>query len=441
MLLLLPLFVAASSSLAQAKEILGPLDVFSRGALPNYTWTDAMVSFLDVPILANTPDPAWDAPYGGQFGRQEPPPELLQPTLDRALNSFRPAHGRFELNGTRLAYASEIMAEMCKRWSQGFRAYYPLVYFDCQPPFTADLVGEALAADNISVGFVGRELRPIEVINFYNKFQYNPTSVPVSGGSWRHFAWLDVPAVITHKDNPIQGLTFKQFDSIFSTTRLRGGDNITTWGQLPGIDAAHPLANERIEIYGNAVWNGFEEFMRQKILNTYPGGDPVLGDFNIFDVGGYGAKRGEWKSAYSNASDFFPGGVPEERMNQTADPSIHWLRLVFDLARSVSVKPNAIGYTGLAYVDSPVKVLPLSVGDNGPFIGAGYENVAAATYPLTRVTYANINKKPGQPLESILQEFLIYIASKEGQQQVLDQGVYTPLRQFQVDAGFKRFMN
>lgn len=423
-----------------ADKILGPVDVFSIGARDNFTYTDAtgMTALLQVPIDANTPDPAWDAAYGGQYGRQQPPPELLQPTLDRNLTSFRPKYPYLNLNGTRIAYGSEIMAEMCKRWSIGFRHYYPLAYFDCTPPFTGDLVGEALAKNNVSVGFVGRELKPIEVINFHDKFNYTPASVPVSGGTWRHFAWLDAPIVMTHKDNPIQGMTFKTFDSIFGTTRYHGGKNISTWGDVPNFPPNHPLASQKIEIYGNAVWNGFEEFMRQKILNTYPNGNPVLGDFNIYPKNG--AKRGQWKSAYSNASDFFVGGVPAERMNQTADPSVHWLRLVFDLAHAVSTSPNAVGYTGLAYVDSPVKILPLSVGDHGPFIGASYENIADASYPLSRVTYANVNKRPGVPLEPILEEFLNYIVSKEGQQEVLNQGIYTPLRQFQVEAGKKRYL-
>lgn len=332
------------------------------------------------------------------------------------------------------------MAEICQLFSVGFRKHYPLVFFDCTPPFTGDLVGAALAADNVSIGFVGRELKPIETINFHKKFGYPPTSVPVGGGSYRHFAWLDAPAVIVHKDNPLAGLTFKEFDSIFSTTRLRGGKDITKWGQLPGIPPNHALANQNIEIYGNAVWNGFEEFMRQIILNVYEGdSQPVLGDFNIYPSSA-GNKRGQWKSAYSNSSDFFVGGVPAERMNQTANPHVHWLRLVFDIAHSVAGVPNSIGYTGLAYVDSPVKLLPLAIKEGGPYYGATYANVAAATYPLTRVIYGNINKKPGEPLEQILEEFLNFIGSREGQQIVLDQAVYTPLRQFQVAAGAKRYL-
>jgi phosphate transport system substrate-binding protein len=77
--------------------------------------------------------------------------------------------------------------------------------------------------------------------------------------------------------------------------------------------------------------------------------------------------------------------------------------------------------TGIAYLDAAVKVIPVSEGANGPFIAPTYENVALATYPLSRLVFFNVNKAPGKPLPPVLDEFLRFILSREGQQAVLDQ--------------------
>ncbi|HOG29261.1 MAG TPA: hypothetical protein PLT35_08270, partial [Vicinamibacterales bacterium] len=47
--------------------------------------------------------------------------------------------------------------------------------------------------------------------------------------------------------------------------------------------------------------------------------------------------------------------------------------------------------------------------------------------PLSRFVYVFVNRKPDQPLEPKVKEFLKAILSKEGQQQVSNDRVYLPL--------------
>jgi phosphate transport system substrate-binding protein len=61
-----------------------------------------------------------------------------------------------------------------------------------------------------------------------------------------------------------------------------------------------------------------------------------------------------------------------------------------------------------------------------------YENVALATYPLSRLIYFNTNRAPGKPMNPALEEFMRFVLSREGQQVVLDQANYMPLRASQV---------
>ena len=45
-------------------------------------------------------------------------------------------------------------------------------------------------------------------------------------------------------------------------------------------------------------------------------------------------------------------------------------------------------------------------------------------YPLARFLLININKKPGQPLDTLTTEFVKFIQSKDGQQVVVKDGYY-----------------
>ena len=96
-------------------------------------------------------------------------------------------------------------------------------------------------------------------------------------------------------------------------------------------------------------------------------------------------------------------------------------------------QPNRyLGYAGAAYIDADVKVLAITPEPGRPPEAPTYENVARATYPLSRLIYVNCNRAPGKPLNPALDEFLRFILSREGQQIVRDQGIYVPLRAHQV---------
>ncbi|MGH8302901.1 MAG: PstS family phosphate ABC transporter substrate-binding protein, partial [Steroidobacteraceae bacterium] len=134
-------------------------------------------------------------------------------------------------------------------------------------------------------------------------------------------------------------------------------------------------------------WNGFEEFVRQRVLNAH-------------------GRRGEWREG------------------------IHLDAMVFPLAGRVAADPDGIGYTGLAFLDATVKVM--AVGEGANAVSPTYTNVALARYPLSRVVYANVNRSPGKALSPVVREFLRYILSRQGQEAVRQEGMFLPLREFQV---------
>ena len=109
-------------------------------------------------------------------------------------------------------------------------------------------------------------------------------------------------------------------------------------------------------------------------------------------------------------------------------------KVVFPVARKIADDRYGIGYSGLAYIDASVKVLPLVEKPDAPPVAPTYENVALATYPLSRLIFFNTNKAAGKPLDPALDEFLRFVLSREGQQVVLEHASYVPLRANQVQS-------
>lgn len=320
-------------------------------------------------------------------GRALPDRELLQPTLDAALPHYAP-RPRTALRGHFKAAASDVLPGQVKLWIAAFERLYPGVKIDIVPPYAGSVGAKELVKQNLDFVFVSRELRPEDITDFEAKFGYPPTSVPVMGGTYRHYGFLDSVAVIVNPANPLQRLTLAQLDGILSRTHVRGGPAITTWGQL-GLTG--DWAHKPIHVYGIKPWNGFEEFVRQRVLSA-PG------------------RRGEWRDDITFAS------------------------VVFPIAGEIAHDPYAIGYTGMAYIDAPVKAIALGAADSGPFYAPTYDAVASARYPLSRLVYFNVNKRPGARLPQAVEEFVKFITSREGQALVLREGVFLPLRAEQADA-------
>ena len=320
-------------------------------------------------------------------GRSMPQPELLQPSLDSALPNYVPTEGLTIDRSFRVG-SSDVLPGLVTAWIEAFRKFQPGFNAMIERPLAGSLGAKELIKGNLDFVFVSRELKPTDISGFQDKFGYPPFSVPVSGGSWRHFGFLDAVAFMVHPTNPIHQLTFRQIDRAYSTTHWRGGGQAMTWGDLgaTGEWAARP-----VHLYGIKPWNGFEEFVRQRVLSI-PG------------------HRGEWNDAAITYDETF-----------------------FNVARRVANDPLALGYTGLSAMDSEVKVVPLSA-EGGAAYTPSYENVARDDYPLSRVLYLNANARSGAALDPALHEFLRFILSREGQAVVRKQGIYLPLRSGQIAA-------
>jgi phosphate transport system substrate-binding protein len=367
-------FVLVTAGLASP----GPPEISSPG-------TSLMVEWLTPAFVSNPPPTEKDKEGFRAHGRQEPTPEILRPALDPALPRYQPTAG-LKLSGTVKGTTSDTMPGQVKAWVEAFKKYQPGVTVEVSAPYAGSTGARDLIKGTNDFVFAARELKPEDYTDFKAKFGYDPFVVPVSGASYRHFGFTDAHVFFVNKANPLEKISFDQLDSIFSSTRIRGGKPITTWGQLGLIGE---WADKPIHLYGIKPWNGFEEYIRQRVLSR-------------------NGRRGEWRDG------------------MTLDD------LVFQNARRVAADRYGIGYCGLSDVDAGVRILPLGETDKGPFYPPSYENVARAVYPLSRLLYLAANKPPGKPLRPELAELLRFILSREGQQVVLSHGVYLPLRSEQL---------
>ena len=346
-------------------------------------FSQPMVDWAVPALPTNKPQTPEQAKAGQQQGRELPPPEILQPALDAALPSYKPKAG---VTGSFKGAASDVLVVLANKLFEKFKTYQPNVTLSIAPPYAGSLGAKELVKGDLDFVFVSRELKPDDVTDFRAKYGYDPLSVPIHGGSYRHYGALDAVGFFVNKENPVDHLTFEQLDAIYSTTHHRGGKAVRTWGDL---GATGEWADKPVKPYGIKPWNGFEEFVRQRVLSV-PG------------------KRGEWRD------------------------DIAFEKVVFPMAKHAADDKYAIGYSGVAYIDAPVKMIAVSEGAGKPYASPTYEYVAAATYPLSRLVFFNTNKAPDKPLAPALEEFLRFVLSKEGQQVVLDHARYIPLREFQA---------
>lgn len=257
---------------------------------------------------------------------------------------------------------SDTLNKLMSYWQDGFKRHYPNVTIQVEGKGSAT-APPALMQGTAQIGPMSREMKADEIDAFERRHRHKPTEIKVG---------IDTLAIYAHKDNPIKGLTFKQLDSIFSSTRKRGGADITEWGQL-----------------GMNSWKGrpISLFGRNSASGTY-------GIFQMLPL-----KKGDFKVTV------------KEQPGSSA------------VVQGVGADVYALGYASIGYKTPAVRALPVAAED-GVFHAPTYENALNGNYPMARFLSIYVNKKPGQPLDKLTLEFMRFVLSKEGQAIVEKDGHY-----------------
>ena len=270
------------------------------------------------------------------------------------------------VSGNLNSVGSDTLNNLMSFWSEGFKAKYPNVNVQVEGKGSST-APVALATGAAQVGPMSREMKSSEVAAFAGKFGHKPTKVAVA---------IDALAVFVHKDNPVKGLSLTQVDGIFSSTRKRGGQDVSTWGDAKMTGA---FAGKTISAFGRNSASGTYGFFKETAL-----------------------KNGDYKSSIKEQ----PGSS--------------------SVVQGVAADLSAIGYSGIGYKTSGVKALALSPDDSSPFVEANYANCLSGTYPLARYLYVYVNKAPSKDMDKLTSEFMTFVLSKQGQEIVIKDG-YFPL--------------
>ena len=297
-----------------------------------------------------------------------------QVTVDAAIPAYQPTKG---VSGTLKSVGSDTMNNEMTLWAEGFKTFYPNVQVEVEGKGSST-APPALVAGTAQYGPMSRPMKDAEIADFKNSFGYEPTAVATS---------IDMLAVFVHKDNPIQRLSLKQLDGIFSKTRNSGSDNLATWGDL-GLDGE--WKDRPISLYGRNSASGTYGFFKEHALS-----------------------KGDFKDT-----------VKEQPGSST-------------VVQAVASDRYAIGYSGIGYKTADVRAVAIAKTPPAKAVEATPDNAYSGEYPLSRFLYLYVNKKPGETLDPLRKEFLKFVLSKQGQETVVKDGYYpltAALREQQMTA-------
>lgn len=293
--------------------------------------------------------------------------------------------------GTIRVWGNDFMARLEALWEQGFHRFHPEIRFEDNLKSSAQAIG-ALYTNVADLGLLGREPWPTEVLGFQKAFQYEPLAIACATGSFETEGKTWPFIIFVNKSNPLARLTLQQLDAIYGTALRRGAkERITTWGQL-GITG--PQASHRIHVYGyDMIIPGFTYGFQQIV---FKGSDQWTGDLR----------------EYTNAHH------PDGRLIHTAGDL-----MLADLAKD----PDGIAFTGMQFANPGVKFLAIAESADSPYVTPSLFTTANRTYPLVRSIYIMANRRPGTPMDPKIHEFLAYVLSRQGQEDVMKEGDFLPL--------------
>jgi phosphate transport system substrate-binding protein len=271
------------------------------------------------------------------------------------------------VSGSLSSVGSDTLNNLMALWTEGFKGYYPNVKAQVEGKGSST-APPALISGTAQLGPMSRAMKPTEIDEFEKQYGYKPTPIRVA---------VDGLAVFVNKDNPVEKLTLPQVDAMFSKSRKGGAPaEIVTWGDL-GLKGE--WASRPISLYG-----------RNSASGTY----------------GYFKEHALFKGDFKDTVKEQPGSAA--------------------VVQGVTADKFGIGYSGIGYKTSDVKAVPLAAKDGGTFYSDDAENVYSGKYPLARYLYIYVNKAPNKPVDPLVREFLRYVLSAAGQENVVKDG-YLPL--------------
>jgi phosphate transport system substrate-binding protein len=308
---------------------------------------------------------AWALAAALSLGLSMPLAAAQQVPVDPALPDYVP-HQR--VSGTVVGYSGmDTVEHMMAAWNAAFRKFHPHAHF-------AVVQKDGLAPeDRIALGPHTMEVFNPTSLAYENAYGYEPFRIRICAAAYILKSHVSAIGVYVNKSNPLSSISLRKLDAVFSAERRRGYPaDITTWGQL-GLTG--PWADQPIHLYGFYWRDDVTDYFRKLVMLDAP-----------------------FKPSYQ-----VPGG----------DMSRSTPKVATAIMSALAQDPDGISFGNASYMTDQVKPLALSVdGVESPF---SLPEIASGRYPLQRYLYIYVNREPGHPLDPLLEEFLRFVLSRQGQ--------------------------
>ena len=288
-----------------------------------------------------------------------------------------------ELTGSVRVAGNPELAGVVAHWAEVFEKLHPGIRIVTH--LTGSDTGmAALYTGKADLALLGRAPTPSEIQAFEWIFHYRPVQVEILTGSLDQAGRSPAPVLFVHRDNPLARLSLAQLDAIFGTEHRSEQADIRTWGQL-GLTGE--WADKPLHLYGPDAMSGTGRFHRHVVLND--------------------SRMMNW----DQLTEFNDTGIPLQATHDAGR------QILAALARD----RYGLAVANLGFATPAVRALPVEG------IPATRSSLMIRRYPLTRAVVACSNRPPGQAIDPVTGEFLRYILSPAGQQQIGLADGYLPL--------------
>lgn len=296
--------------------------------------------------------------------------------VDPALPDYVPHR---QVAGSVVGYTGmDTVQQMMAAWNAAFSKLHPGAHFSV---VQKDGLGPE---DRIALGPDTMEVFHPTDLAYENAYGYEPFRIRICAAAYILKSHVSAIGVYVNKGNPLTSVSLRKLDAIFSAERRRAYPaDIATWGQL-GLTGS--WADQPIHLYGFYWRDDVTDYFKKLVMLDAP-----------------------FKPTYE-----VPGG----------DMSRSTPKVAAAIMSALARDPDGISFGNASYMTDQVKAVGLSV--NGIESQFTLTDVASGRYPLQRYLYIYVNRKPGQPLDPLVREFLRFVLSRQGQS-LVSKDHYLPL--------------
>ena len=255
---------------------------------------------------------------------------------------------------------SSTLAPITTQWILDFIDYYP----EIDPTILSQNSSfgiQQLINQEIGIARSSNRITPQKKREFFDKYGYYPTEIVIA---------LDALIIIVNRKNTIQSISLQELSNIFSMNNLCGGEKITSWSHF---NTSTHSEDARINIFSREFSSGTASSFKRIAL---------------------------CQDDYSNNVVILPDN--------------------YEITDQIAQDINAISFIPRVFLTKSTKIVPINITIDDQIISPTITNIQTGLYPLVRQLYFYVNKAPNKPLDPTIKEFILYVLSQQGQEQLKD---------------------